>query len=58
MRMHADGAPEDSKDEYLRMAESISVEAMYKFCRAVDQWWESLDHVGCKGQMKKRQLTS
>jgi hypothetical protein len=31
--MHADGAPGDSKDDYLRMAESTSVEAM--FYRAV-----------------------
>jgi hypothetical protein len=33
--MHAYGAPGDSKVEYLRMAESTTIEAMSSFCRAV-----------------------
>jgi hypothetical protein len=35
IRMHAYGAPRDSKVEYLRMAESTTIEAMSSFCRAV-----------------------
>ena len=35
MRMLAYGAPGDSQDDYVRMAESTSIECFYKFCRAV-----------------------
>jgi hypothetical protein len=35
MRMLAYGAPADAHDDYLRMSESIAIECMYKFCRAV-----------------------
>ena len=35
MRLLAYGAPADTADGYLRMAESTAIEAMYKFCRAV-----------------------
>ena len=35
MRLLAYGAPADTSDDYLRMAESTAIEAMYKFCRAV-----------------------
>ncbi|KAK1660618.1 hypothetical protein QYE76_048777 [Lolium multiflorum] len=35
MRMLAHGAPADTQDDYLRMSESIAIECMYKFCRAV-----------------------
>ena len=33
--MLAYGAPGDSADDYLRMAESTAIECLYKFCRAV-----------------------
>jgi hypothetical protein len=35
MRMLAYGAPGDSTDDYLRMAESTVFECFYRFCRAV-----------------------
>jgi hypothetical protein len=35
MRMLAYGAPGDSTDDYLRMAESITFDCFYRFCRAV-----------------------
>jgi hypothetical protein len=36
MMMFAYGAPVDAHDDYLRMSESIAIECMYKFCRAVE----------------------
>jgi hypothetical protein len=35
MRMLAYGAPGDSTDDYLRMAESTAFDCFYRFCRAV-----------------------
>ncbi|KAK1665704.1 hypothetical protein QYE76_053863 [Lolium multiflorum] len=35
MRMLAYGAPGDTADDYLRMAESTALECFYRFCRAV-----------------------
>jgi hypothetical protein len=35
MQMLAYGAPGDSTDDYLRMAESITFDCFYRFCRAV-----------------------
>jgi hypothetical protein len=35
MRMLAYGAPGDSVDDYLRMAESIALDCFYRFCMAV-----------------------
>ncbi|KAK1603182.1 hypothetical protein QYE76_016552 [Lolium multiflorum] len=35
MRMLAYGAPDDSADDYLRMAESTALDCFYRFCRAV-----------------------
>jgi hypothetical protein len=35
MRMLAYGAPSDTTDDYLRMAESIAFDCFYRFCRAV-----------------------
>ncbi|KAK1678761.1 hypothetical protein QYE76_039609 [Lolium multiflorum] len=35
MRMLAYGAPGDSADDYLRMAESTALDCFYRFCRAV-----------------------
>jgi hypothetical protein len=35
MRMLAYGAPGDSTDHYLRMAESTAFDYFYQFCRAV-----------------------
>ena len=35
MRILAYGAPDDSLDDYGRMAESTTIECFYKFCRAV-----------------------
>jgi hypothetical protein len=35
MQMLAYGAPGDSSDDYLRMAESTAFDCFYQFCRAV-----------------------
>ena len=35
MRLLAYGAPGDSADDYLRIAESIDIDCLYRFCRAV-----------------------
>jgi hypothetical protein len=35
MRLLAYGAPGDSVDDYLRMAESTAIDCLYKFCMAV-----------------------
>ena len=35
MGMLAYGAPVDVQDDYLRMSESTTIKAMYRFCRAV-----------------------
>ncbi|KAK1645321.1 hypothetical protein QYE76_063126 [Lolium multiflorum] len=35
MRMLAYGAPGDTADDYLRMAESTALDCFYRFCRAV-----------------------
>jgi hypothetical protein len=35
LRMLAYGAPGDSQDDYIRMAESMAIECMSRFCRAV-----------------------
>jgi hypothetical protein len=35
LRMLAYGAPGDSQDDYIRMAESTAMECMSRFCRAV-----------------------
>jgi hypothetical protein len=35
MRLLAYGAPSDSADDYLRMAESTAIDCLYMFCRAV-----------------------
>jgi hypothetical protein len=41
MTMLAYGAPRDAEDEYLRMSESTSFEAMYRFCTAVmAKFWQ------------------
>src|SRR3954470_21811758 len=35
MRLLAYGAPADAADDYLRIAESIALDCLYRFCRAV-----------------------
>ena len=40
MRMLAYGAPGDSLEDYGRMAESTTIECLYKFCGAVVALWQ------------------
>jgi hypothetical protein len=35
MRLLSYGAPVDSVDDYLHIAESIAIDCLYKFCRAI-----------------------
>jgi hypothetical protein len=35
LRKLAYGAPGDAQDDYICMAESMAIECMYRFCRAV-----------------------
>ena len=55
MRMLAYGAPADIHDHYMRMAESTSIDCMYKFCRAVVAVFED---VYLRTPMQKTQLGS
>ena len=45
MRMLAYGTPGDEQDDYARMAESIALDCLYRFCRAI---------VGCFGKQYLR----
>jgi hypothetical protein len=51
MRMLAYGAPGDSTDDYLRMAESTVFDCFYQFCRAGDSnvWGHLLEITHCPG---------
>ncbi|XP_040249732.1 uncharacterized protein [Aegilops tauschii subsp. strangulata] len=55
MRMLAYGAPDDILEDYGRMAESTTIECLYKFC---GQWWQCLDHNTCDHPMPMTLLES